>query len=34
VDAGLSDGQWTEVSAPGLLREGAEVVVDILEKLS
>jgi HlyD family secretion protein len=34
VHAGLSDGQWTEVSAPGLLREGAEVVVDILEKMS
>jgi HlyD family secretion protein len=30
VEAGLSDGQWTEVTAPDL-DEGAEVVVEILE---
>ena len=30
VDAGLSDGRWTEVSAPGL-NEGEAVVVGLLE---
>lgn len=33
VDAGLSNGQWTEVSAPGL-RSGDEVVVEVLEEVS
>jgi hypothetical protein len=33
VDAGLSDGQWTEVSAPDL-SEGVKVVVEMLEKAS
>jgi HlyD family secretion protein len=32
VEAGLSDGQWTEVTAPDL-DEGAEVVVEILEDM-
>jgi HlyD family secretion protein len=33
VEVGLSDGQWTEVSAPGLA-EGEEVVVEMLERES
>jgi HlyD family secretion protein len=33
VDVGLSDGQWTEVSAPDL-SEGVKVVVEMLEKAS
>ena len=33
VEAGLSDGRWTEVSAPDL-SEGAAVVVEILEERS
>lgn len=33
VQAGLSDGRWTEVTAPGLT-EGESVVVEILERAS
>jgi HlyD family secretion protein len=33
VETGLSDGHWTEVSAPDL-SEGEQVVVEILEKTS